>query len=105
LPATFYNENTTELAQQYLSKTFEEVHESWCKFVWFIKNTNIEQPTAESFDAEANIALPGLNSDNSSVERVAINNNRDPLLLNSLNINIMLLSNIHCSVWVIEEKN
>jgi len=48
LPATFYNKNATELAQQYLSKTFEKVHESWSKFVWFIKNTNIvESPKNE----------------------------------------------------------
>jgi len=68
LPATFYNENANSLAQQYLSKTFVEVHQSWSQFVWFIKYTNIEQPTAESFDAEANITLPGLNSDNTTID-------------------------------------
>ncbi|MFT6777453.1 MAG: ubiquinone/menaquinone biosynthesis C-methylase UbiE [Paraglaciecola sp.] len=25
----FYNDNASELAQQYLSKSFEEVHQSW----------------------------------------------------------------------------
>jgi SAM-dependent methyltransferase len=41
LPAKFYNENATELAQQYLSKTFEQVHQSWSQFLpSIIKNSN-----------------------------------------------------------------
>ena len=33
MPAKFYNENANELAQQYLSKTFEQVHQSWSQFL------------------------------------------------------------------------
>jgi len=41
LPAKFYNENANELAQQYLSKTFDEVHQSWSQFLpSIIKNSN-----------------------------------------------------------------
>ncbi|KGJ97944.1 class I SAM-dependent methyltransferase [Colwellia psychrerythraea] len=41
MPAKFYNENANELAQQYLSKTFDEVHQSWSQFLpSIIKNSN-----------------------------------------------------------------
>ena len=41
LSAQFYNSNATELAQQYLSKTFKEVHQSWSQFLpLIIKNPN-----------------------------------------------------------------
>ncbi|MEI6894447.1 MAG: class I SAM-dependent methyltransferase [Colwellia sp.] len=41
MPAKFYNEHANELAQQYLSKTFEQVHQSWCQFLpAIIKNPN-----------------------------------------------------------------
>ena len=33
LSRKFYNENSHELAQQYLSKSFEQVHQSWSQFV------------------------------------------------------------------------
>jgi len=37
----FYNNNATELAQQYLSKTFDEVHQSWSQLLpSIIKNPN-----------------------------------------------------------------
>ncbi len=37
----FYNDNAIELAQQYLSKSFDEVHESWSQFLpSIIKNPN-----------------------------------------------------------------
>ena len=37
----FYNDNADELAQQYLSKTFDEVHQSWSQFLpVVIANTN-----------------------------------------------------------------
>ena len=41
MPAKFYNENANELAQQYLSKSFEQVHQSWSQFLpSIIKNSN-----------------------------------------------------------------
>jgi len=41
LPAKFYNENANALAQQYLSKSFEQVHQSWSQFLpSIIKNSN-----------------------------------------------------------------
>jgi SAM-dependent methyltransferase len=33
LPAQFYNENANKLAQQYLSKSFDEVHQSWSQLL------------------------------------------------------------------------
>jgi len=37
----FYNENAKELSQQYLSKTFDEVHKSWSQFLpSIIENSN-----------------------------------------------------------------
>ena len=41
LPAKFYNENATELAQQYLSRSFDKVHQSWHQLLpAIINNTN-----------------------------------------------------------------
>ena len=41
MPGKFYNENANELAQQYLSKTFDEVHQSWSQFLpSIISNSN-----------------------------------------------------------------
>jgi len=41
LAPQFYNDNATELAQQYLSKTFDEVHQSWSQFLpSIIENQN-----------------------------------------------------------------
>jgi SAM-dependent methyltransferase len=41
LAPQFYNTNATELAQQYLSKSFEEVHQSWSQLLpSIIKNPN-----------------------------------------------------------------
>ena len=45
----FYNENADKLAQQYLSKSFEEVHESWSQFLPSI----IENPNARILDLGA----------------------------------------------------
>jgi SAM-dependent methyltransferase len=49
LSPNFYNVNATELAQQYLSKTFEEVHQSWSQFLPSI----IENPNARILDLGA----------------------------------------------------
>jgi hypothetical protein len=46
LVAQFYNDNASELAQQYLSKTFEEVHQSWSAFLPEI----INNPNARILD-------------------------------------------------------
>jgi SAM-dependent methyltransferase len=41
LSSNFYNENAEELAQQYLSKSFDEVHQSWSQFLpSIIENSN-----------------------------------------------------------------
>lgn len=45
----FYNNNATELAQQYLSKSFDEVHQSWSQFLPSI----IENPNARILDLGA----------------------------------------------------
>ncbi|ASP47205.1 class I SAM-dependent methyltransferase [Cognaticolwellia beringensis] len=45
----YYNENAEELAKQYLSKSFEEVHQSWSQFLPAI----IENPNARILDLGA----------------------------------------------------
>ena len=45
----FYNNNATKLAQQYLSKTFDEVHQSWSQLLPSI----IENPNARILDLGA----------------------------------------------------
>ena len=45
----YYNENAEELAKQYLSKSFEEVHQSWSQFLPSI----IENPNARILDLGA----------------------------------------------------
>ncbi|MDU0113808.1 class I SAM-dependent methyltransferase [Psychrosphaera aquimarina] len=45
----FYNDNATKLAEQYLSKTFEQVHRSWSPFLPSI----IENPNARILDLGA----------------------------------------------------
>jgi SAM-dependent methyltransferase len=41
LPAQFYNENANKLAQRYLSKSFDEVHQSWSQLLpSVIKNSH-----------------------------------------------------------------
>jgi ubiquinone/menaquinone biosynthesis C-methylase UbiE len=41
LPPHFYNENAKALAQQYLSTSFEQVHQRWSQFLpTIIKNAN-----------------------------------------------------------------
>ena len=41
LSPQFYNENANELAQQYLSASFEQVHQRWSQFLpAIIKNPN-----------------------------------------------------------------
>ncbi|MGJ8691448.1 MAG: hypothetical protein ACSHW0_03110 [Thalassotalea sp.] len=93
----FYNTNALELSQQYLSKSFEQVHKSWSHFLPAIFNNpharildlgagagrdakyftapvekppkkHVEQTQLKRFFAEANIALPGLNSNNDSID-------------------------------------
>lgn len=49
LALQFYNDNAIELAQQYLSKSFEEVHQSWSQFLPSI----IENPNARILDIGA----------------------------------------------------
>jgi len=49
LAPQFYNDNAIELAEQYLSKTFDEVHESWSQFLPSI----IENPNARVLDLGA----------------------------------------------------
>ncbi|MDO6427172.1 methyltransferase domain-containing protein [Thalassotalea sp. 1_MG-2023] len=49
LLSQFYNDNATELAQQYLSKSFDEVHQSWSQFLPSI----IENPNARILDIGA----------------------------------------------------
>ncbi|GAW97075.1 MULTISPECIES: hypothetical protein [Colwellia] len=97
MPAKFYNENAEALAQQYLSTSFDQVHQSWHQLLpaimvnpqkmrlnlfrsksmgvrFFIHEPSAVEPSAslannhKRFFAVANIALPGLNSDNSSVD-------------------------------------
>jgi ubiquinone/menaquinone biosynthesis C-methylase UbiE len=42
LSPLFYNENANKLAEQYLSKSFEQVHQSWSQLVpSVIKNTQV----------------------------------------------------------------
>ncbi|WP_426360235.1 methyltransferase domain-containing protein [Pseudocolwellia sp. HL-MZ19] len=45
----FYNDNATELAKQYLSKEFDDVHSSWCHLLPSI----IENPNARILDLGA----------------------------------------------------
>ncbi|WP_114325462.1 class I SAM-dependent methyltransferase [Candidatus Colwellia aromaticivorans] len=45
----FYNDNANELAQQYLSKSFKEVHQSWCQLLPAI----IENPNTRILDIGA----------------------------------------------------
>ena len=52
----FYNDNATKLAEQYLSKTFEEVHQSWSPFLPSI----IENPNARSIISAYTSRLPQL---------------------------------------------
>ncbi|ALO34604.1 SAM-dependent methyltransferase [Colwellia sp. MT41] len=49
MPAKFYNENATELSQQYLSKSFDQVHQSWRHFLPSI----IANPNARILDIGA----------------------------------------------------
>jgi len=49
LSSNFYNKNAKELAQQYLSKSFDEVHQSWSHFLPSI----IENPNARILDLGA----------------------------------------------------
>jgi SAM-dependent methyltransferase len=49
LTPQFYNDNALELSQQYLSKSFEQVHKSWSQFLPSI----IENPNARILDLGA----------------------------------------------------
>jgi len=46
---TFFNKNAAELAKQYLSKSFDEVHQSWHQLLPAI----IENPNARILDIGA----------------------------------------------------
>ena len=49
LPAKFYNENASELALQYLSRSFDQVHQSWHQLLPAI----INNPNARILDIGA----------------------------------------------------
>jgi ubiquinone/menaquinone biosynthesis C-methylase UbiE len=49
LSRKFYNENCHQLAEQYLSKSFDEVHQSWSQFLPSI----IQNPHARILDIGA----------------------------------------------------
>ena len=49
MAANFYNENARNLAQQYLSMSFEEVHQSWIDFLPSV----ISNPNARILDLGA----------------------------------------------------
>jgi hypothetical protein len=91
LSSKFYNEPAEALAQKYLSTSFEQVHQSSSKFLpAIIKNPNARisgitysrsiiirfssyfwallKTEQQRFFAEANIALLGLNPDNTSID-------------------------------------
>ncbi|TWX57626.1 methyltransferase domain-containing protein [Colwellia hornerae] len=64
----FYNDNANELAQQYLSKSFEEVHQSWSEFLPGI----IKNPHARILDLGA-----GSGRDAKYIAQLAIQTHRD----------------------------
>mgnify|MGYP005986473199 CR=1 FL=1 len=64
----FYNENAAALAQQYLSKSFEEVHQSWAHFLPNI----IENPNARILDIGA-----GSGRDAKYIAQAALNKHGD----------------------------
>ncbi len=64
----FYNENADALAQQYLSKSFEEVHQSWAHFLPNI----IENPNARILDIGA-----GSGRDAKYIAQAALNKHGD----------------------------
>ena len=49
MTSQFYNNNAIALSQQYLSKSFDEVHASWSKFLPAI----LQQPNARILDIGA----------------------------------------------------
>lgn len=53
LSPKFYNENAEALAQQYLSKSFDQVHQSWHQLLPAI----IENPNARILDIGAGSTL------------------------------------------------
>jgi SAM-dependent methyltransferase len=68
LSSKFYNENANELAQQYLSKSFNEVHQSWHQLL----PTILENPNARILDIGA-----GSGRDAKFIAKAAINKHGD----------------------------
>ena len=68
MPAKFYNKNAKELAQQYLSKSFDEVHQSWHHLLPAI----IENPNARILDIGA-----GSGRDAKYIAQAAVNKHGD----------------------------
>ena len=68
MSAQFYNENADALAQQYLSKSFEEVHQSWAHLLPSI----IENPNARILDIGA-----GSGRDAKYIAQAALNKHGD----------------------------
>ena len=68
MPAKFYNKNAKELAQQYLSKSFDEVHQGWHHLLPAI----IENPNARILDIGA-----GSGRDAKYIAQAAVNKHGD----------------------------
>ena len=67
----FYNENSHELAQQYLSKSFDQVHQSWSQFVPAI----IKNPHARILDIGAGSGRDAKHVAELAVKEHGTNNN------------------------------
>jgi SAM-dependent methyltransferase len=71
LSRKFYNENSHELAQQYLSKSFDEVHQSWSQFLPSI----IQNPHAHILDIGAGSGRDAKHFAELAVKEHGTNNN------------------------------
>ncbi len=60
MPASFYNKNAQQLADMYLSKSFEEVHQAWLDYLPAVLNKT--DATDKSSDVPCSLqSLGGLN--------------------------------------------
>jgi SAM-dependent methyltransferase len=71
LSRKFYNENSHQLAQQYLSKSFDQVHQSWSQFVPAI----IKNPHARILDIGAGSGRDAKHVAELAVKEHGTNNN------------------------------